>query len=143
MDFSSLYQQSSEIFVRDGQLPIIGYNEFDMTDELEHFWNLSWSEPDSFVEATPAHDPTNPVQRFVVLNFYWWLLRYEGFIAPEDEQGRRKRVHQVLADLVDLLPTDQCQAGWQFHWEMATACATGRFARLAPPMSWLPFIRQP
>jgi tetratricopeptide (TPR) repeat protein len=65
-----------------------------------------------------------------VLQYYWTLLRYKGFFAPEDEKTRLDRVREIFATAVRLLPAEGVDSKWRAQWEIVASCAAACWERI-------------
>ncbi len=130
MSFELWFAEAREILNDKGRLPLLGQFRFDMIDALDDAKHEAWQEPDRFMTGIPAHDPSDPAKRAVVLAFYAALLDYKLFLDADEEAKVRQRVAHVLRDAVELLPPVDCQEPWQAHWEIAAAGVSGAWNRV-------------
>jgi tetratricopeptide (TPR) repeat protein len=81
------------------------------------------------LESQLAHAPNEIATRFVILNYYYELSRFDSDRKEEYVTELRNRFRRDLAFFVRLRALDECTGVRDISWEITNACAIRDWAR--------------
>jgi len=123
-----------------GGMPLINNLLLDDVDEdaariRAEFWepsSLGSADANEFIRLVPEHNPSDPAERFVVLNGLW-MIKEDGkyaYLHPTDLDERQRSIDRYLRTAVDLLTPTDCQDSIHLRWEMIVAAELGLWSRV-------------